>query len=123
MTGHSISLRSATSVVAVLAVLVGVLAVAGCGNNTPANTAQNTQSNSAQPAPATSSEFANPVLGMCPVMSEPVGDNPVVVEHAGKKYQLCCKDCVADFKADPEKYIVAGADKASGSHDHGTHNH
>jgi YHS domain-containing protein len=31
---------------------------------------------------------------------------PVYAEYKGKKYALCCKDCVKDFKKDPEKFVA-----------------
>ena len=30
---------------------------------------------------------------------------PVEVEYKGKFYQLCCKDCAAEFQKDPDQYI------------------
>lgn len=42
----------------------------------------------------------------CPVSGGPVGQmgDPYKVEYEGRVYNLCCKMCERDFKADPEKY-------------------
>lgn len=44
----------------------------------------------------------------CPVSGDKLGGDmgaPVTVEHNGRTIKLCCKDCVAKFKADPDTYI------------------
>lgn len=30
---------------------------------------------------------------------------PVVEHYQGEEVQFCCKDCIQDFKKDPEKYL------------------
>ncbi len=40
----------------------------------------------------------------CPVMGGPIDKN-IFVEYQGKKVYFCCKDCLALFNANPEKYI------------------
>lgn len=43
---------------------------------------------------------------ICPVSKEDVFEmgEPFKYEYNGKIYNLCCKMCVKDFQADPEKY-------------------
>lgn len=76
--------------------------------------------------PATAPEVAGPVeVGnkICPVSGENVYEmgEPFKFEHNGKIYNLCCKMCVKDFKADPEKYSKiaeeAAAKEAEEGHD------
>ena len=40
----------------------------------------------------------------CPVMGLPI-DKSAFVDHDGKRVYFCCPNCVATFKADPEKYL------------------
>jgi len=44
----------------------------------------------------------------CPVSGEELGSmgKPVIVEHEGTTVKLCCKSCIEDFNADPEKYTA-----------------
>lgn len=45
----------------------------------------------------------------CPVAGEdvdPTDPKLAKVEFKGKSYVVCCKDCIAEFKSDPEKYIA-----------------
>lgn len=44
---------------------------------------------------------------MCIVEKEHEADPKVTYEYKGKTYHFCCKDCVAEFKKDPEKYSAA----------------
>ena len=41
----------------------------------------------------------------CVVSGEDLGDKPYVFVHNGQQVKLCCKDCLADFKKDPAKYL------------------
>jgi len=76
-----------------LAVLSGALAIAfvGC--------ATHEQSMSA------SSKASYP-LTKCVVSGEDLGDNPYVFTHNGQTVKLCCKDCLAKFDQEPEKYLA-----------------
>ena len=40
----------------------------------------------------------------CIVMDGDITKN--VVEYKGKIYHICCDDCIAEFKKDPEKYVA-----------------
>ncbi|MGE0433543.1 MAG: TRASH domain-containing protein [Planctomycetota bacterium] len=118
-----------------LAAALSLMLVACSGkSDTTGNTAGNsTMSNAhhehgehmpADLAGADNAEYANPHPGYCPVTGDPFEDPPIIVEHDGKKYRLCCDDCIADFKADPEKYIKAPATphpEGEGDDDHHDH--
>ena len=100
--------------------IVGVLwALSGCKN-------QPSDEHSGQEAenPAASSTAE---IGVCPVSGEELGSmgDPVTETHAGKEVQLCCKNCVKKFKADPEKYLAKLGDPHAKheAHDHGAHDH
>ncbi len=40
----------------------------------------------------------------CPVLGGPVDKN-VYTDYQGKKVYFCCKQCLAAFNADPNKYV------------------
>lgn len=40
----------------------------------------------------------------CPVMGAPV-DSSLYVDYKGKRIYVCCGGCIAQVKADPEKYL------------------
>jgi YHS domain-containing protein len=46
-------------------------------------------------------------LKKCVVSGEALGEHGRVVKvsHEGTDVYLCCKDCVKDFKKNPEKYV------------------
>jgi YHS domain-containing protein len=61
---------------------------------------------------AFSADAASPVpkdypLKTCVVSDETLGEHgkPVKVTHEGTDVWLCCKDCVKDFKKEPEKFV------------------
>lgn len=43
----------------------------------------------------------------CVVSGEELGTDrePYIVRHEGQIYKLCCKDCFAEFKADPAPHV------------------
>jgi hypothetical protein len=47
-------------------------------------------------------------LDKCVVSNEKLGEHgePYVFVHNGQQVKLCCKDCLADFNKDPDKYIA-----------------
>ena len=53
--------------------------------------------------PASAAEVVDVGNSICPVSGDKVGKT--TFEYQGKRYHFCCKDCVKDFKKDPEKYI------------------
>lgn len=45
-------------------------------------------------------------LNRCLVTDEPFEHGPPqLFVHAGQEIKLCCKDCLADFKKEPSKYL------------------
>jgi len=53
-------------------------------------------------------------LKTCAVSGEKLGGmgKPVSVAHEGTEVLLCCKSCIKDFKADPDKYVKMVKDAA-----------
>jgi YHS domain-containing protein len=83
-----------------LAILAGVVVI-GLGGTLVAQTEGH--SHDKQTA-ATTQPVAKPVNTKCPVSGEPI-DSTITVVQDGKVVAFCCKDCVADFKKDPAKYM------------------
>lgn len=54
------------------------------------------------PATTQSGEMMNK---FCAVMTEHKVDPDVFVMYKAKKVGFCCKDCIEEFNADPEKYM------------------
>ena len=59
---------------------------------------------------ATAEDKKQPIpdkMTTCPVSGDKLGEmgKPYVFKHEGREVQLCCKDCLKDFKKDPAKYI------------------
>ena len=46
-------------------------------------------------------------LKTCIVSGDKIGEmgKPVTLTYKGQEMKFCCKDCVKDFKKDPEKWI------------------
>jgi hypothetical protein len=46
-------------------------------------------------------------LKTCVVSGEKLGEmgKPYTFTHEGREVQLCCKDCLKDFKKDPAKFV------------------
>lgn len=53
-------------------------------------------------------------LKTCIISGEKLGSmgKPVVLVQDGQEVQFCCKNCVKDFKKDPQKYLKEIAAKA-----------
>jgi len=49
---------------------------------------------------------ATPVNKFCPVESDDEIDPTVTIVYKGQTIAFCCKDCVKDFKKDPDKYLA-----------------
>jgi len=45
-------------------------------------------------------------LTKCVVSGDDLGDKPYSFVHNGQQVKLCCKDCLAKFNKDPEKYVA-----------------
>ena len=50
-------------------------------------------------------ESKKPINTKCAVMPQDDVDPAVTLEYRGKIIGFCCKDCIPDFKKDPEKYM------------------
>jgi YHS domain-containing protein len=57
--------------------------------------------------PATTQAVKDVANKMCPVMPDEEVSKKYFVEYKGEKIHLCCKDCMKDFKKDPDKYVKA----------------
>jgi hypothetical protein len=78
--------------IALLALLITPAALVGCKTHEPVSTTA-----AIKPYP----------LDKCVVSNEPFEHGkPYVFVHDGQEIKLCCKDCLADFNKDPEKYMA-----------------
>ena len=57
-----------------------------------------------KPATQPSTQPAKPVNKNCAVEQDHEADAKITYLWNGKTYAFCCKDCIAEFKKDPEKY-------------------
>jgi YHS domain-containing protein len=76
-----------------LAVLTG-----GCGTPGQTDLQGSAEVGTAKPYPLKTCLVSGEELGT-------MGKAPVLV-YQGQEIKFCCKDCIKDFKADPEKYIA-----------------
>jgi YHS domain-containing protein len=53
--------------------------------------------------------LSNPKPGVDPVCGMAIDDTAIIVTIAEKDYGVCSADCAEKLKADPEKYLHAGA--------------
>ena len=58
-----------------------------------------------QPKPPTTQPAAKPVNKFCPINQDNEIDPAVTYLYKGKLIGFCCPDCIAEFKANPEKYM------------------
>jgi len=80
--------------IAAIALFAGSVALfVGCASHEPSGTAQT----------ATGGSYP---LTKCVVSGEDLGDKPYVFTHNGQTVKLCCKDCLAKFNEDPDKFIA-----------------
>ena len=70
------------------------LAVAGCKTQDDTHPSSSAASNGSYP------------LTKCVVSGEDLGDKPYTFVHNGQTVKLCCKDCLAKFNQEPEKYMA-----------------
>ena len=65
-----------------------------------------TRATPATTASAASDIVVGPDEAACPVMGTVMKKADMIpMEHNGKTYYVCCKDCQAQFSTDPEKSI------------------
>jgi YHS domain-containing protein len=88
------------SAIATLAMLLlGTVALFAAEDQKPA-TDQKSKPAATQPT----TRPAKPFNKKCPVMDDEDVDPKITYTYKGKVYGFCCKDCIADFKKDPEAY-------------------
>jgi len=83
-----------TITIAALAFLAGAPTLLYAGaTNSPSNSAKTT----VKPYP----------LKYCLVSGEKIGEmgEPVAITYKGQEIKFCCKDCVKDFKKNPDKFL------------------
>ena len=64
-------------------------------------------------------------LKTCPVSKEDLGSmgGPLKVTRGDKSTFICCKGCLKDLQANPDKFLGAQASAAKGEHDAHDHKH
>ena len=64
-------------------------------------------------------------LKVCPVSHEELGSMgpPLKVSRGGKSTFLCCKGCLKEVRADPDKFLGASAAAPAPDAKHDHHNH
>ena len=87
--------------------LIIVAAAALSGGMLLAQADQKSDEATAPATQPTTQPTTQPVNKMCPVMKDDEADPKVTYTYNGKAYAFCCKDCIAEFKRNPEKYANA----------------
>lgn len=104
-------------IILVVGVLGLFLAVMGFGHQPgatstpppPGIAAARTTTSSATPAP-TGEVTIGPEEASCPVMGTVRKKSEMTpMQHNGRTYYVCCKECQAEFRAHPEKYLSTPA--------------
>ncbi|MHB9024683.1 MAG: hypothetical protein ACYC7E_11000 [Armatimonadota bacterium] len=114
-------------------ILALLLVVAGCRKQqatvNPTPPTRQTETSATAPPPTAGVKIGQDEAS-CPVLGTVMKKSAMIpVQHNGKTYDLCCRECVAQFKADPEKYIQHPAtptremrhDEKHEEHGHGEH--
>lgn len=101
-------MNSARMRISIIVALVGLLLLGlpGCKKKSEPAPAPKTPAKTAGGAPSTAAVVAAIAQTTCPVMDGNPIDKNVFTEYKGKKVYFCCQDCVAKFKAEPEKYAA-----------------
>ena len=47
------------------------------------------------------------IQATCPVSGEKLENKTIYSDYDGRRIYFCCKQCVADFNKDPQKYLTA----------------
>jgi len=66
--------------------------------------AADAKSDPKKPATQPTTQPAKPVNKNCAVEQDHEADPKVTYSWNGKTYAFCCKDCIDEFKKNPEKY-------------------
>ena len=56
--------------------------------------------------PPASETLPSPVNRFCAVERENEVDARITLVHEGRTIGFCCKDCLKDFRKDPQKYLA-----------------
>jgi YHS domain-containing protein len=91
----------------VAAIGIALLVLAGCRAQQTATTTPAASAAATGTAAASSEKITvGPDEAACPVMGTVMKKADMIpMQHNGKTFAVCCRECQAKFKADPEKYI------------------
>lgn len=84
-----------------------ILVIMGCRTQQTATTTPITPAATTSAASASSAKITiGPDEAACPVMGTVMKKADMTpMQHNGKTYYVCCRECQVKFKADPDKYI------------------
>jgi len=77
-----------------LIVAAASFALVGCQSHEHMHSSQASASTGAYP------------LTKCVVSGDDLGDKPYTFVHNGQTVKLCCKDCLAEFNKNPDKFMA-----------------
>ena len=75
----------------------------GDSTDQPASDANQETQNMSQPQESNIAEIMEQTT--CPVKGGSI-DKAIYTKYQGKRVYFCCQECMDEFKADPEKYLV-----------------
>jgi YHS domain-containing protein len=89
------------------ALLTMVMAAGLSGTLLFAQADQRTDDAKAPATQPTTQATTRPVNKMCAVRQDEEADPTITYTCNGKVYAFCCKECIPEFKKNPEKYVNA----------------
>jgi len=101
-------MNNARMQISIIVVLVGLLLLGlpGCKKKSEPAPSPNMPGTTGGGTPITVAAVGAIAQTTCPVIDGNPIDKNVFTEYKGKKVYFCCQDCVAKFKAEPEKYAA-----------------